>query len=233
MTYDGIEIDAVYKPIRTLRLKVKADGSVSMSIPFGLSPDRVSQFLEEHRDWLHETVAAKRKQYAEQQKRKAHAFEEGEVFSLFGTPYTLRFTARADNQPNSVYTEADRLCIAGGADLLPVQRRKLIEQWLLRNFSDEVERLLALWLPRMDEDFVPISWVPFNVKTRWGTCKPLERFIRLNIRLLYYPRECLEYVVVHELCHLKEPSHNACFHALMNHYLPDYKRRKQLLRQLP
>lgn len=233
MTYDGIEIDTVYKPIRTLRLKVKADGSVSMSIPFGLSLDRVAQFLEKNRAWLHETVAAKRKQYAEQQQLHTHALEEGKVLPLFDARYTLRFTARADNQPNSVYTEADHLCIAGGADLTPLQRRRLIERWLLRNFSDEVERLLALWQPRMNEDYSPVIWRPFNVKTRWGTCKPLERFIRLNIRLLYYPRECLEYVVVHELCHLKEPSHNARFHALMSHYLPDYKQRKQLLRQQP
>ena len=101
---------------------------------------------------------------------------------------------------------------------------------MLRRFSEESERLLALWQQRMDEGHAPVSWMPFNVKTRWGTCKPAERFIRLNVRLASYPQECLEYVVVHELCHLKEPSHNARFHALMNHYLPDYKQRRQLLR---
>ena len=230
MIFDGIEINAVYKPIRTLRLKVKPDGSVSMSIPFGISHDKVIQFLEKNRDWLHQTTASKRRQYAELQKRQAHAFEEGEAFCLFGTHYTLQFTASAGSRPTGVYTEADRLCLDGGANLLPPQRRRLVEQWMLRRFSEEAERLLALWQQRMDEGHAPVSWKPFNVKTRWGTCKPAERFIRLNVRLAYYPQECLEYVVVHELCHLKEPSHNARFHALMNHYLPDYKQRRLLLR---
>ena len=67
MIFDDIEINAVYKPIRTLRLKVKPDGSVSMSIPFGISHDQVIQFLEKNRDWLHQTTASKRRQYAENQ----------------------------------------------------------------------------------------------------------------------------------------------------------------------
>ena len=69
-----------------------------------------------------------------------------------------------------------------------------------------------------------------NMVSRWGSMKPQQRIVCFNLRMIFYPIEAIEQVVVHELCHLKEPSHNARFHALMAHYLPDYKQRKLLLR---
>ena len=69
-----------------------------------------------------------------------------------------------------------------------------------------------------------------NMKSRWGSCQPATGRVCINTRLALYPMECLEYVVVHELVHMLEPSHNARFKALMSEFLPDWKRRQQLLR---
>ena len=68
-------------------------------------------------------------------------------------------------------------------------------------------------------------------KTRWGSCTVNTGRIRINTRLAFYPDECLEYIVVHELCHLIEPSHNKRFHAYMTKFLPDWKIRKKKLCQ--
>lgn len=69
-----------------------------------------------------------------------------------------------------------------------------------------------------------------NMKSRWGSCQPATGRICINIRLAAYPPKALEYVVVHELVHMLEPSHNKRFHDLMTQYLPDWKQRKKLLR---
>ena len=65
----------------------------------------------------------------------------------------------------------------------------------------------------------------------WGVCHTRRHSITFNVWLAQKPDECIEYVVVHELCHLLEPSHNARFHALMTRFLPDWKERKKRLNQ--
>ena len=70
-----------------------------------------------------------------------------------------------------------------------------------------------------------------DMKTIWGSCSTKTGRIRINLQLAVYPDECIEYVVVHELCHLLEPSHNARFKQFMKKFLPDWKERKKLLNQ--
>lgn len=74
-----------------------------------------------------------------------------------------------------------------------------------------------------------VDWTLREMKTRWGSCTVGTGRIRINTRLVFYPEECLEYVVVHELCHLLEPSHNHIFHSYMTRFLPDWKARKARL----
>ncbi len=69
-----------------------------------------------------------------------------------------------------------------------------------------------------------------NMKSRWGSCKPSTGRICINIRLALFPPECLEYVVVHELCHLIERGHGKRFYALMDRCMPDWRERRAKLR---
>lgn len=68
-----------------------------------------------------------------------------------------------------------------------------------------------------------------DMKSRWGSCKVSTGRICINIRLALYPPECLEYIVVHELCHLRESGHGPAFHALLDRFLPDWKARQKML----
>lgn len=68
-----------------------------------------------------------------------------------------------------------------------------------------------------------------NMKSRWGSCQPSTGRVCINTRLALYPPECLEYVVVHELCHFLEPNHGKEFHALMTKVMPDWKARRAKL----
>ena len=69
-----------------------------------------------------------------------------------------------------------------------------------------------------------------NMKSRWGSCQPATGRVCINTRLALFPPRCLEYVVVHELVHMLEPSHNARFHAFVDEFLPDWKETRKLLR---
>lgn len=84
----------------------------------------------------------------------------------------------------------------------------------------EWERILGVRVQKLDYR---------NMKSRWGSCRPQTGRVCINIRLALYPPECLEYVVVHELCHMLEPNHGAGFKALITKVMPDWKRRERIL----
>ena len=93
--------------------------------------------------------------------------------------------------------------------------------------KNAVQACAARWEPILGVHAA--KWQIREMKTRWGSCSVGSGNIRINLRLARKPEECLEYVVVHELCHLLEPSHNARFHALMDCFLPDWRERKKAL----
>ena len=91
-----------------------------------------------------------------------------------------------------------------------------------------VPPLIAVWEPILGVKAGKIAYR--NMKSRWGSCQPSTGRICINVRLALYPPECLEYVVVHELCHLLVRGHGPDFHALMDRVMPDWKLRRSKLR---
>ncbi len=72
-----------------------------------------------------------------------------------------------------------------------------------------------------------------RMKTKWGSCSSARRSIRINSELAKKPRECLEYLVVHEMVHLLEPTHNKRFTALMDQFMPKWQFYREMLNRLP
>lgn len=98
----------------------------------------------------------------------------------------------------------------------------------MRHLERKLKEYICKWEPRMGVHAA--QWTFRRMKTRWGSCTVDTAKIRINTRLALYHDECLEYIVVHELCHLIEPSHNQRFCAHMDQFLPDWRQRKERLR---
>ena len=94
---------------------------------------------------------------------------------------------------------------------------------------DCVPALVAAWEPILGVKAGKLAYR--NMKSRWGSCQPSTGRICINVRLALYPPECLEYVVVHELCHLIVHGHGPEFHALMDSVMPDWRRRRAKLKK--
>ena len=91
-----------------------------------------------------------------------------------------------------------------------------------------VPALIAAWEPIMGVKAGKVAYR--NMTSRWGSCQPATGRICINVRLALYPPECLEYVVVHELCHLLERGHGPRFQRLMDAFMPDWRDRRAKLR---
>ncbi|MBQ6173601.1 MAG: M48 family metallopeptidase [Clostridia bacterium] len=133
-----------------------------------------------------------------------------------------------DWQP--VAAPGERHCVLGrrvtlGQDGVP--SGKAFWDWQYARTLEVLRPMLTAWQRRMQVQVSCVKWR--LMKSRWGSCQPQKREIHLNTRLFCIPPECLEYILVHELCHLHHADHSPAFHAEMTALMPDWKDRKKRL----
>jgi len=108
------------------------------------------------------------------------------------------------------------------------KKQAVVDEWYRELLKDAAQSMFMKWEPLMrvkvERFFVQ------QMKTKWGSCNPVARTIRLNTELAKKPKEGLEYIIVHEMAHLLEPSHNARFVALMDHFMPQWRYRRNDLK---
>ena len=101
------------------------------------------------------------------------------------------------------------------------QRNEFLRDSLKQTLRIEIEFLLPKW--EKITGFKCSSWVIGKSRTAWGWCRPSTGKIMLNENLIYKPKGCLEYVILHELCHLDQANHGPLFAALLNRYMSDWR----------
>ena len=224
LNVDGLEIpvSVVRKRVKNLNLRVRADGTVTLSIPQHLPLARAREFLDRKGEWIAERV----RRNIERRPSPDLAGELPDRIPLWG-----KLVPRDSVQANSGQAASDRDGSGQGA---PGQTT--IDQVALDElYRTEVLRALPGIVERMEARIGvhAARWSVRVMKTRWGSCTPKTGAIRINARLAAYPPECLEFVVAHELVHLLEPSHNARFHALLDEFCPDNRGIARRLKQQP
>ena len=224
LNVDGLEIpvNVVRKRVKNLNLRVRADGTVTLSIPQHLPLARAQEFLERKGNWIAERV----RRNIERRPSPDFAGELPNRIPLWG-----KLVPRDSVQANSGQDASDRDASGQGA---PGQTT--IDQAALDElYRTEVLRALPGIVERMEARIGvhAARWSVRVMKTRWGSCTPKTGAIRINARLAAYPPKCLEFVVAHELVHLLEPSHNARFHALLDEFCPGNRGIARRLKQQP
>ena len=221
-----IVVDVVRKDIKHLHLRVfPPAGSVRISAPKRMSLATIRAFAISKLDWIKRHQAKIRKQVRQTPRR----YVDGESHYVWGKRYLLAVSER--DQAPSIDLKDSRmfLRVRPGAD--EHKRRALVEHWYREQIRKAVVPLLDKWQPLMG---VKIERLYVRrMKTKWGSCNYRAQTIRLNTELAKSPAEYLEYVVVHELVHLLEPSHNADFLALMDQFLPNWKVHREELNRQP
>lgn len=224
LNVDGLEIpvSVVRKRVKNLNLRVRADGTVTLSIPQHLPLARAREFLDRKGDWIAERV----RRNIERRPSPDLAGELPDRIPLWG-----KLVPRDSVQANSGQATSERDASGQGA---PGQTA--IDQAALDElYRTEVLRALPGIVERMEARIGvhAARWSVRVMKTRWGSCTPKTGAIRINARLAAYPPECLEFVVAHELVHLLEPSHNARFHTLLDEFCPGNRGIARRLKQQP
>jgi predicted metal-dependent hydrolase len=221
-----VAVDVVRKDIKNVHLSVHPPtGRVRIAAPERMSLDTVRVFAIAKLPWI------KKQQHKlrEQERETPREYIDRESHYVWGKRYLLK-VVEAD-QPPSVELIHSRMILRVRRSTGTAKRQAILEEWHREQLRNAVPRLIEKW-ERLMEVRVRRFFVQ-RMKTKWGSCNHRAGSIRLNTDLARKPRECLEYIVVHEMVHLLEPTHNARFIAFMDRFMPKWQSHRDALNRLP
>jgi hypothetical protein len=221
-----VVVDVVHKDIKNLHLSVHPPtGRVTIAAPLRMKPEAIRVFAITKLGWIKQQQLKQR----EQPRETLRDYIERESHYVWGKRYLLSLIE--EEAPPRVEVGARRLVLRVRPGTRPQKREAVMEQWHRNLLREACPPLIAKW-----EKLLGVKVVRTHVqrmKTRWGSCNRKAKAIRLNTELAKKPRECLEYILVHEMTHLIEPTHNSRFQALMDQHLPKWRGIREILNQLP
>jgi predicted metal-dependent hydrolase len=221
-----ITVDVVYKDIKNIHLSVyPPTGRVEISSPLRMDLDTIRVFAISKLGWIKQ----QQRKLQEQERETPREYLDRESHYVWGKRYLLKVVA--SNGAPSVELKHNKMLLRVRPSASDGKKQAILEGWYRDQLKQAVPSLIAKWERlmgvKMDRFFVQ------KMKTKWGSCHPKAGSIRLNTDLAKKPSECLEYIIVHEMTHLLEPTHSNRFMFLMDQFMPNWQVYRAELYRLP
>lgn len=223
----GISVEVVRKDIKNFYIGVHPpNGRVRVSVPLRLDDDAVRMAVISRLGWIRRKQAA----FEGQDRQSQREFVTGESHYFAGRRYRLDVVAQEG--PPKVWLPNNTkiaLRVRPGSDR--DTREAVMQRWYRQHLRSQLPPLLEKWEAKLG---VSVNEVRIRkMKTLWGSCNVAAKRIWLNLELAKKPESCLVYVLVHEMVHLLERSHNDRFYQLMDAYLPQWRANRDELNRAP
>lgn len=213
------------KPVKNLNLRIHKDCSVYVSANPEVPPEKVDAFVVSKGNYIR---SAQRKfsemaQYAPQPKE----YISGETFYILGRGVRLRVEKGVKDMVSSdgVYLH---LYVKNLDDF--EKKKRMVTRYMDEQCRIIFGEIISELYPTFQKYGVSMPTLRIrDMETRWGSCLAKKGIITLNKRLLEAPRNCIEYVVMHEFCHFIHPNHSRHFYDFLTMLMPDWKERKTIL----
>lgn len=221
-----IAVDVIRKDIKNVHLSVHPPtGRVTISAPKRLNLDTIRIFAISKLGW----IRRQQNKVREQDRETRREFLNRESHYVWGRRCLLRILE--SDRPPSVELNHSRLVLQVRAGTDRARCEAVLDAWYRGQVMEKASPLIAKWEKQLN---VKVRRVFVRrMRTKWGSCNHRAGTIRLNSDLAKKPRSCLEYIVLHEMAHLIEPTHNAHFRSLMDRFMPNWAARRELLNRLP
>jgi len=219
---EDIAAEVIFKSIKNMYLRVVPPlAEIKISAPHGTTMQTIRQFVFSRRLWI-----LRRRQKIAENLPSLLRCEDGESCFLWGREYLLRVEERTDKRGVEQQDSSLTLLVPPGTH--EEERMKILENWKREQLLKTVDTFLSFWEPRMGLKIAAVSFR--RMKTRWGSCTSSRRTIRLNTALVSAPKEILEYVLVHEMAHIRESNHSSRFWSIVEEHLPGWKNLRKRLK---
>ncbi|AKB27661.1 putative metal-dependent hydrolase [Methanosarcina siciliae T4/M] len=221
-----ITVDVVLKDIKNIHLSVyPPNGRVKISAPLRMDMDTIRVFAISRLGWIKQ----QRKKFREQARETPREYLDLESHYVWGKRYLLKVIEVCEAP--SVELKHNKMILRVRPGTADEKKQAVVDAWYREQLKKAIPPLIAKWEPLMDVK-VERFFVQ-RMKTKWGSCNHKARNIRLNTELAKKPPECLEYIIIHEMTHLLEPTHNSRFIALMDRFMSKWQFYRDRLNQLP
>jgi predicted metal-dependent hydrolase len=227
---DDMQINLQIKPIKNFILKVKPpEGEIWVSAPIEANIEHIEKFVRKRKAWIQkwQEKILDKKENAEIP--QSFVLQSGSKFPLWGKEYVLNLSTTQGKERIDI--EGDQLIMEVKEFRNETNRLQMLYNWYWNALGFAIPAASSKYLDSMD--VYPREWHVRDMTSRWGSCSIQAERIWLSLALVAKDPRCLEYVIVHEMCHLLEPSHNATFWGYVEQYYPNYKEAKELLKAAP
>lgn len=210
------------KNVKNLNLRVRKDGSVFVSANVMVPCREIDKFIRSKGTYVLKAIDHFREMA--QYKPRPKEYVSGESFYILGRELRLKVI---QTEKNAVSSDGVYIFLnVKEVDDFEKKRSlviRFLDQQCKKVFGDVMESLYPLVKKYgIEKPTLRIR----EMETRWGSCLAKKKAITLNKRLLEAPRNCIEYVMMHELCHLMHPNHSRQFYAFLTMLMPDWRERK-------
>lgn len=218
---NNIEIQVTRKRIKNIHLSVMPpNGIVKISAPIEITDDALIAFASSKLSWIKEQIS----KFSSQERESKREYVSGESFYLFGKRYLLNINY---GKRNNIRLTNDRAILEIKNNLTEKQKTNYVSKWYRNQLKNKLSELIKIWSNKIK--LLPDSWQIKDMKTKWGSCTKKSKKLWFNLQLAKKPIECIEYVVVHELIHLKHEKHNDNFKSMLSTYMSNWQDRKDKL----
>jgi len=218
-----IPYEVVYAKRKTLEIRIHPDKRVVVKAPNRTPHDYIEAVMHKHAKW----ILTKWGEMATMPPATAQ-YRTGDTIFYLGRAYRLEIIESA-RRP-SVALDGDTITIHTRTASDTEKIQKQVERWYKTQGEVLFEELIHASIPRFERYPLPaFDWRVRVFKARWGSCGS-NRVITLNTYLMRLDVSLIEYVIVHEMCHLHEMNHGRGFYALMDAVMPDWKARRKVLK---
>ncbi len=221
-----IRISLTRKRVKNVHLTVHPpDGRVTLVTPPTTRTEVARAYAISRLGWIRQ----QQRSFAGQAREQARQFVTRESHQLWGRRYLMTVT-EADVKPH-VKLDHRRIHLVVRPGANQAKKAEVIHDWHKALLHAELPSLIAQWERKLGVKVN--SYYLQRMKTKWGSCNQRTGNVRLNTELVKKPRDLLEYVIVHELAHLLEPSHSERFVALLDAHYPTWREARAELNALP
>jgi len=217
-----MSFEIVYKKRESLGITIDVYGNIQVQVPRGTTDERVFQLIEEKWDWIQQKSKEMKDRLLGE---KVKIYDHGEIFLYLGGEYPIKVSQDINIIQDYVVFEGDRLKIY----VKQLEDAK-IKQALKRFYYQECKKLVERSIRTYQKHFKtkPRSIRISDNNSNWGTCDSRQQ-LTFNWKLAMAPQQVIDYVVVHEMCHMVHLNHDRSFWRLVGKILPDYKEQENWL----
>lgn len=218
----SIPIEKVFYSKNQIKLVVDKDLNVKLYCRRDTPDGFIQSFVVNKKDWIIKHF----KKFENKKNLEDVKFTDGSTFRYLGREYTLRFINRAENY---IEIYQDFIVIASNQPVSRDIAHKALTGWLTHKAKETFPDIVNQYLNRLVPYNLSINTLYIRPMTsRWGTCHKVKQVVTLNSYLMQEPMPFIEYVVLHELCHLKHANHSKRFYDFVAQFMPDWQERRKM-----